>query len=278
MMKWLSLIRLSGLLVLLTASPLLLAQWFDYPTPGIPRNPDGSADLDAPAQRAFNGVPDLSGIWLAAARRPDQCPEDSNCIVQSDLPADQINIGRSFPEGLPYQPWAAELVAQRTARNSMDDPHARCLPPNFPRAYYFPQFFKIVQTPGLIVILHEFNASYRQIFTDGRPLPEDPFPYWNGYSIGAWEGDTLVVQSLGYRDDLWLDMSGNPITEAANITEKFTRNTFGRLDIELTIDDPKAYTAPWTVTLANEAVVDTELIEEICLENEQDVQLFDSVE
>jgi hypothetical protein len=264
----------------LVFSPLhsVQAQWFDYPTPGIPRNADGSAALEAPTPRAASGVPDLSGIWLAADRLLDECPDASSCIVQMDLPADQRDISRSLPDGLPYQPWAAELVAQRSARQAMDDPHARCLPPNFPRAYYFPQYFKIVQTPGLIVILHEFNASYRQIFLDGRPLPEDPFPYWNGYSIGHWEGDTLVVESLGYRDDLWLDMMGNPITEAARITERIMRGNFGSLDIELTIDDPKAYTKPWTVTLANEAVVDTELIEEICLENEQDVQLFDSVE
>jgi len=128
-----------------------------------------------------------------------------------------------------------------------------------------------------MVILHEFNASYRQIFMDGRPLPEEPFPYWSGYSIGHWEGDTLVVESLGYRDDLWLDMQGTPITESARVTERITRDTFGDLSVELTIDDPKAYTRPWTVTLASEAVVDTELIEEICLENEQDVQLFEEL-
>jgi len=128
------------------------------------------------------------------------------------------------------------------------------------------------------VMLHEFNASYRQIFLDGRPLPEDPNPYWNGYSVGHWEGATLVVESTGYRDDLWLDLRGNPLTEAAHVTEKMTRRDFGHLDIELTIDDPKAYTRPWTVVLSNEVVVDTDLVEEICLENEQDVRLFDSIE
>jgi len=273
------LITRTGLaLVLLLVSATGSAQWFDYPTPGIPRNPDGSADLDAPTPRATNGVPDLSGIWVAADLLKDECPDETVCITQMELPADQVNIARSLPESLPYQPWAAELVAERSARQAMDDPHARCLPPNFPRAYYFPQYYKIVQTPELIVILHEFNASYRQIFLDGRPLPEEPFPYWSGYSVGHWEGDTLVVNSLGYRDDLWLDMSGNPITEAARITERITRDDFGSLAIELTIDDPKAYTEPWTVMIRSDAVVDTELIEEICLENEQDVELFDSVE
>ncbi len=251
-----------------------VAQWFDYPTPGIPRNADGSADLDAPTPRV-GGTPNIGGIWVAAELLKDQCPDRDNCITQMDLPADQRDVARNLEGGLPYQPWAAKLVAERAARRSMDDPHARCLPPNFPRAYYFPQYYKIVQTPDLIVILHEFNASYRQIFMDGRPLPEDPFPYWSGYSIGHWEGDTLVVESLGYRDDLWLDMQGNPLTEAARVTERISRPDFGSLQIELTVDDPKAYTAPWTVLLQSNVVVDTELIEEICLENEQDVQLFE---
>ena len=261
----------------LIVSQSLFAQWFDYPTPGIPRNADGSPDLDAPAPRT-SGIPDLSGIWVASELLKDQCPDRDNCITQMDLPADQRNIARTLDEGLPYQPWAAELVAQRAARQSMDDPHARCLPPNFPRAYYCPQYYKIVQTPELIVILHEFNASYRQIFLDGRPLPEDPFPYWSGYSIGHWEGDTLVVESLGYRDDLWLDMQGNPLTESARVTERIRRPDFGSLQIELTVDDSNAYTRPWTVMLQSQAVVDTELIEEICLENEQDVELFETIQ
>lgn len=253
------------------------AQWFDYPTPGIPRDADGSPDMDAPAPRTETGRPDLSGIWVAADRLEDQCDPGEECIMQMELPADQRDIARSLPDGLPLTPWGEAVRSERASRQSMDDPHARCLPPNFPRAYYFPQYFKIVQTPELMVILHEFNASYRQIFMDGRPLPEEPFPYWSGYSIGHWEGDTLVVESLGYRDDLWLDMQGTPITESARVTERITRDTFGDLSVELTIDDPKAYTRPWTVTLASEAVVDTELIEEICLENEQDVQLFEEL-
>jgi len=271
--------RLAAMLCMwgLLAGQSASGQWFDYPTPGVPRLDDGSVDTAMPAPRTATGVPDLSGIWVAAERLLDPCSDQSTCITQMDLPADQRDISRSLPDGLPYQPWAAELVAGRTARQSMDDPHARCLPPNFPRAYYFPQYYKIVQTPGLIVMLHEFNASYRQIFLDGRPLPEEPFPYWSGYSIGHWEGDTLVVESLGYRDDLWLDMNGNPITEAARIIERISRPAFGALEVELTVDDPKAYTAPWTVTLRSDGVFDTELIEEICLENEQDVELFESV-
>ena len=156
-------------------------------------------------------------------------------------------------DGLPYQPWAAELVKKRTANQAIDDPHAHCLPPIFPRAYVLPQYFKLVQTPGLTVLLHEFNATYRQIFTDGRPLPKAMNPTWNGYSTGHWEGDTLVVETAGFRDDLWLDMSGSPMTDAARVTERFKRPNFGTLEIEVTVNDPKAYTRPWTVTLAAEA-------------------------
>jgi hypothetical protein len=122
------------------------------------------------------------------------------------------------------------------------------------------------------VILDEFNASYRQIFTDGRPFPEDPQPSWSGYSSGKWEGDTLVVQSIGFRDDLWLDMKGDPLTSAAKITERFRRPSYGSLEIEVTVNDPKAYTRPWAITLQEAIQVDTELADEICLENEKSVQ------
>ena len=123
-------------------------------------------------------------------------------------------------------------------------------------------------------MLHEFNASYRQIFTDGRPLPADPQPSWNGYSSGRWDGDTLVVQTNGFRDDLWLDMSGSPLTSAAKVTERFRRVNYGRLDIDVTVDDPKAYTKPWSVTIEMAVQVDTQMLEEICMDNERDTRLY----
>jgi hypothetical protein len=251
---------------------VLVAQWLDYPTAGVPRTAEGAPDLSAPAPRTRDGKADLSGLWRSA-ELARECTEDE-CIPQAGLPVDQINIGRNLPGGLPYQPWAVALVAERNASGS-SDPHAHCLPPNFPRAFSFPQYYKIVQTPGLIVILHEFNAAYRQIFTDGRPLPVDPNPAWNGYSSGHWEDDVLVVDTIGFRDDLWLDMRGSPLTEAARVTERFKRGDYGTLEIEVTVDDPKAYTRPWTVTLQQAVVLDTDLIEEICMENEQDMRLFD---
>jgi hypothetical protein len=248
------------------------AQWVDYPTANVPRNADGTPNLKAPAPRAANGKPDLSGMWFSAEVL-DECSEKV-CIPQMNLPADQINIGRTLKDGLPYTPWAAKLVAERTANGARDDPHAFCLPPNFPRAYSLPQYIKIAQMPNLTIVLHEFNASYRQIFTDGRPLPKDPLPAWNGYSVGHWEGDTLVVESSGFRDDLWLDLSGSPLTAEAHVVERIRRPSFGSLEIEVTVNDPKAYTKPWTVTLHQNVVLDTELIEETCLENERDTALF----
>ena len=284
---------------LLLAPASLFAQWLDYPTPGVPRDANGRPKLSATAPRAAGHV-DLSGIWTAAEVLDEPCvgreigkdgdaptapvavgapappAEDHACIRQQSLPADQVNIGRALKDGLPYQPWAAELVKARLAKQATDDPHAHCLPPNYPRAYVLPQYFKIVQTPGLLVLLHEFNASYRQIFTDGRPLPKQMNPTWNGYSTGRWEGDTLVVESAGFRDDLWLDFSGSPLTEAARVTERFRRPTFGTLEIKVTVNDPKAYTRPWTVTLKERAVLDTDLLDEICLENEQDTKLTEA--
>lgn len=249
------------------------AQWVDYPTANVPRNADGTPNLKAPAPRAADGKPDFSGLWFSAELLPE-CVGQKDCIPQMNLPADQINIGRTLKDGLPYTPWAAKLVAERTANGAKDDPHAFCLPPNFPRAYSLPQYIKIAQMPKLTIVLHEFNASYRQIFTDGRPLPKDPLPAWNGYSIAHWEGETLVVESSGFRDDLWLDLSGSPMTSSAHVVERIKRPNFGALEIELTVNDPKAYTKPWTVRLHQNIVLDTDLIEETCLENERDTALF----
>jgi hypothetical protein len=248
------------------------AQWVSYPTAGVPRTAAGDPDLAAPAPRSADGKPSLAGTWFSADLQPECSEQD--CIPQMNLPLDQLNIGRTLEDGLPYQPWAAALVAERTASGAKDDPHASCLPPNFPRAFSLPQYIKIVSTPELIVILHEFNGSYRQIFLDGRPLPEVSLPAWSGYSTARWQDDTLVVESSGFRDDLWLDLSGSPLTSAAHVTERFRRPNFGRLEIEVTVDDPKAYTRPWTVTLKQNIVLDTDLIEETCLENEEDTRLF----
>jgi hypothetical protein len=158
------------------------------------------------------------------------------------------------------------------AANGKDDPASRCLPRGVVKGHTTPLFRKIVQVPGLLVVLNEANASYRQIFTDDRALPEDPNPSWNGYSSAKWEGDVLVVRTNGFRDGLWLDRSGSPMTDAARMTERYRRVDYGKLEIELTVDDPKAYSKPWTVMLNQFIVLDTELLDYICLENEKSVK------
>lgn len=171
---------------------------------------------------------------------------------------------------LPYQPWAAALVKERLQRKSIDDPGSNCQPMGILKNHTAPFIKKIIQIPGVVVILTEREVTYRQIFTDGRPLPVDPQPSYNGYSTGRWDGDTLVVRTTGFRDGIWLDRAGNPLTPAATITERFRRKDYGHLEIVATVDDPKAYTAPWTVTLNQFIVLNTELIDYHCAENERD--------
>jgi hypothetical protein len=271
----------SALAATLTAS--VAAQWPAYPTPNVPRTADGKPNLLAPAPRAPDGKPDLSGIWANPGWREigagtgvsgtGGAPGTPSVLPRG--PGLFFNIASGVPGGLPLQPWAAELLKKRMAGNSMDNPDAHCLPMGNMQLYTHPQPRKIIQTPALIVILYEGNAGIRQIFTDGRPLPRnDPQPWWFGYSTGRWMGDTLVVQTSGFRDGGWLDVNGSPLTDAATMTERFTRVNYGALDIEVTVDDPKAYTKTWTVTIRNEVMLDTELIEFICLENEQSTKHF----
>jgi hypothetical protein len=188
------------------------------------------------------------------------------------IPRTGFNIGVDLPGGLPYQPWLAALVEERIANQAKDDPHIRCLPDLFLRAYGLPHYVKFVQTPGLLLMLNEMNGVYRQVFADGRPLPKDPNPSWQGYSSATWSGDTLVIDTIGFRDDLWIDWDGSVITEAAKLRERIRRPDFGHLEIEVTVDDPKAYTKPWTITLRQQFAADAELVDEICAENEKDSQ------
>jgi hypothetical protein len=252
---------------------LAVAQWLNYPTARVPRTADGKVDVGAPAPRLTDGKPDFSGVWTAA--NPDRAegggaaPSDGNDITSSRYMA---NLGVDLPGGLPYQPWLVPIVKERTANLAIDDPHIRCLPDNFLRAYGLPHMLKFVHTPDLLVVLNEMNAGYRQVFTDARPLPDDPAPSWQGYSSAKWSGDTLVIDTIGVRDDTWIDWNGSVLTEAAKVREEIRRPDYGHLEIRVTVDDPKAYTKPWSVTLTQRIVVDAELIDEICLENEQFVE------
>jgi len=266
-----------GIIVCVLSAPVS-AQWLNYPTRGIPRLPDGKPNLTAPAPRTADGKPDLSGIWGLSCTVGNAPVGDFEgkpmvyCATEVAVPRMFGNIGEAAKDGVPYQPWAAELVKKTFENNRPNDPLSHCLPIGLVRLHTFALFRKILQFPGLLVILNEFNATYRQIFTDGRPLPADPNPTWNGYSSGKWEGDTLVVETTGFRDGLWLDTRDSPLTDAARITERFQRPNYGTLEIDMTIDDPKAYTKPWALHITQILVPDTELLDYICAENEKDTR------
>lgn len=242
------------------------AQWLNYPTPGIPRTADGKPDFTAAPPRMPDGKPDFSGMW----RVENLLPCDDVRRMCTDLPISTQfgNLGAGLQSGAPYQPWAEERIK---SKGIADDPYTRCLTPGGPRMHLLPTMKKFVQTPTLLLLLNEFNISFRQVFLDGRPLPVDPNPTWNGYSVGRWDGDALVIDSIGFRDDQWLDAAGSPLTNAGRVTERFNRPDYGHLTIDVTIDDPKAYTRPWTTSIRLLAVPDTEMLDAQCLENEKDV-------
>jgi hypothetical protein len=268
-------IHAAGLMTVLAVfSVPLSAQWPSHPTPGVPRAADGKPNLTGPAPRTADGKPDLSGLWentwMIQSRR--QTPPPSPTTGGPPV-ATFANVGAGFKEGLPLQPWAAEVLKKRHEENSKDNPDALCLPMGLMQFHLHPQPRKIIQTPTLIAILYEGNAGTRQIYMDGRSLPgSDAQPWWYGYSIGKWEGDTLVVETTNFRDGGWLDIWGSPLTDAAKMTERYRRVNFGVLEIDVTIDDPKAYTKPFTVRVDQRIIVDTEMIEFICNENNRDPQ------
>ena len=238
---------------MMTAAPA--AQWLNYPTAGIPRTHDGKPDLSAPVPRTPDGKPVLAGLW-----RPS--------------PGMVGDIARNLKPGeVPFQPWAEELYKHRRSNHSKDDPTANCIVGGVPRSDLVGYPFKILQVPGMVVILYEAVHSYRQIFTDGRELPKDPNPTWFGYSVGRWDGDVFVVETAGFNDTGWLDNAGKPATEHLRVTERFIRKDFGHMDIQITIDDSKAYTKPWTVTQPLAFQPDTELLEYICNENNKYFEL-----
>ena len=242
----------AGILTLLVCS-VCSAQWLDYPTPGIPRLADGKPNLAAPTPRAPDGKPDLSGIWRGAG------------------PLYRFNIAQDLkPEDI--QPWAEALFLKRVRDNRKDSPLARCQPVSVPFHNFF-NLTRIVQTPGLMMIVYESpNSPHRMVFTDGRELPQDPNPTWLGYSIGRWEGDTLVVTTAGFNDRGWLDSAGHPQTESLRITERLRRRDFGHMDFEITIDDPKVFTRPFTIKTVRLLAPDTDILEDVC-ENEAIVHL-----
>jgi hypothetical protein len=275
-------------------SPALSAQWPDYPTPGIPLLPNKQPNLTAPAPRTADGKPDLSGLW-AFQRVPGARGQggqvgggpDISTVAQAaptPPPAGGVPLATFFDIGggtqnsiiPPYTPWAAEVRKKRMAENQKDNPDAHCLPLGLTQLHMHPQPRKIIQTPKLIIILYEAQGGVRQIFMDGRRLPtNDPQPWWYGYSIGRWEGDELVVETTGFRDDVWLDVHGSPLTSTGKMTERMKRINYGTLQIDVTIEDPKSYTKPFTVRINQSVMLNTDLIEFVCNENEKSTQYFD---
>jgi hypothetical protein len=228
----------------------LCAQWFNYPTPGIPRDARGKPNLSAPAPKSADGHSDISGVWS-----PNTAP------LQVIAPTVAI----------PFQPWSRALTEERAdGARGKDDPAAYCIP-GMPKLVVLPYPYKIVQAPGMMLILYEGFTTYRQIFTDGRPLPKDAEPTWLGYSTGKWEGDSFVVDTVNINERTWLDNAGRPHSNAMRLTERYHRRDFGHLEMQLTIDDPKAYTKPWTVSENAVLLPDTDLLEYICSEDNKDI-------
>jgi hypothetical protein len=248
---------------------LASAQWLNYPTAKIPRTRDGKPNLSAPAPRTRDGKPDLSGIWM-----PELDPKlkGTNGEALNKL---FIDVSRGLPPGaLSMEPWAEALYQKRSQSFEVDDPLTTCKPVGVPRVDMLPATMKIVQNRDLIIVLHEAETTFRQIHTDGRKLPEDPQPSFMGYSTGAWANGVLVVQTIGFHDEGWLDAAGHPHSDALRVTERFLRRDFGHLEIQITIDDAKAYKKPFTVMQNLNLLADTEMLEYFCSENERDVRHF----
>lgn len=253
----------------------LSAQWQGLRTPGVPRLPDGKPNFDAPAPKTPDGKPDFSGNWIRGDGQLGPAGGFSapawTKFSQGPPVSTFRSVAANMKEGLPLRPEAAALQRARDASNSKDNPDAHCLPMGIMQFHNHGMPRKVIQTPSLIAIAYEANYGLRYIHMDGRALPkrEDVVPWWYGYSVGRWEGDTLVVESTGFKDGDWLDIIGNPMTDAARVTERYRRPTFGTLEIDVTVDDAKAYTRPWTVRINQQILVDTDIIEFICHENQQ---------
>jgi hypothetical protein len=248
----------------------------------VPLNAAGEPDYLAPAPRTADGHPDFSGLWepwtRSAPGRAWAASQGDDAKPAADAPpiATFFDLGANIEGGLPYLPAAKALRDQRQATDSRDNPDAHCLPMGLTQLHLHPQPHKIVQLPDLFVILWEGNSGLRQIFVDGRSLPDnDPQPWWYGYSAGHWEGDTLVVDTIGLRDGGWLDVNGSPLSDKAHVTERIQRPQYGKMTVDITIDDPVNYSKPFTVRIEHGLMLNTDLIEFICQENEQSSQYFD---
>ena len=230
---------------------LVLAQWFTVTLPNTPRMPDGKANLTAPAPKTPDGKTDLSGIWRVGPG------------------GYLLNIAKDLGEA-PFQPWAAALYKARADGLGKGRPSEFCIPHGIPDGMLVRNSpFKIVQTRDVVVVLYEEFNHFRQIFTDGRGLPPETTESWFGYSVGKWDNDTLVAETIGFNDKSWFDDPGHPHSDALRVTERFRRRDFGHLDIGMTYDDPKMYARPFTISISHHLLADDDIFE-MFSENEKD--------
>ena len=265
------------LVIVLAGAASVRGQWLNYPAAGTPRTPDGKANLAGPVPHAANGMPDLGGVWQVEATAAAELTRlFGPALTGLSVPGDEgaafskylVNILVDFkPEETPLRQEFAEVLRQR---RGIDTTLSRCLPIGVPADDLLPGPFKIIQTPGVIVVRNEYENTVRQIYTDGRKAPADPEPLWLGYSVGKWEADTLIVDTLGFNDKTWLDGMGHPHSEALHVMERFHRRDFGHMDVQVTVDDPKVYTKPFSIQFTERLIPDSDIIEYFCNENEKD--------
>ncbi|HEV2200855.1 MAG TPA: hypothetical protein VGR73_13625 [Bryobacteraceae bacterium] len=259
------------------------AQWLNYRDPQTPRTKDGKPNLSAPAPRASNGKPDLSGVWQAEPSPPEEFTRLFGDFSAFAVPGDDartfpkyaLNVLADFkPEEAPIRAAAKALFEERAKSLAKDFSTSHCLPGGitFEDGSGSPFPLKIVQGPRQIVVFYEIDGTHRQIYTDGRKHTPDPQPSWLGYSVGKWDADTLVVDTVGFNDKTWLDVFGHPHSEALHLTERFHRRDFGHMDLQITIDDPKMYTRPFAISYNERLLPDTDILETVCAENEKDRQ------
>ncbi len=272
--------HLRPLLLLAAFSLTTQGQWVNYRWQGVPRNKDGSLNSTAPTPRASDKHPDLSGVWHVRPTPMEEwrriAGQDAGKTSAAGMEMDTIskyatNLFVDTPaDQIPERPEGAAVRTARLASGIRDNPSSRCLPHGIPLSSLLTEVFKIVQTPGLILMLYEADNTHRQIYMDGRKLPADFEPTWLGYSVGHWEGETLVVETTGFNDKSWLDLSGHSHSEALRITERYHRRDLGHMDLEITIDDPKMYTRPFSIKVEQLLQPDTDVFEFFCPENEKD--------
>jgi hypothetical protein len=242
------------------------AQWLNQPIAGAPRTADGKVNMTGPVPR-INGKVDLSGVWQVEAE-----PRGPGLFGLGESPNSKYfrDILADFKPGEePLTPAAAEILRQHSQPGAFN-PTLNCLPDGVPHGILLPEPFKIIQTQGEIVMLYEVETTFRQIFTDGRKQLTDPSPSWMGYSVGKWEGDTLVIDTAGFNNQSWLDARGHGHSEEMRVEERFHRRDFGHLEVTLTVTDPKTFTKPVTISFVEQLLPDTDLLEHYCLENEKD--------